>query len=360
MNIGKRIRKLRLEQGITQERLSEYLNISFQAISKWENETALPDIKLLRPISNFFGVTIDYLMDNEDVKEDVFVNDILEKYKVLKNKGRIPEVIDLMQAGLKEYPKNYTLMNKLAQALLTITKATHEEDMEKNALEAIKICGIIIDDSNDYGLIDDAIKTTFYANIDLKNYDEAKTIANKRSSMWDSKDILLKFTHSGKDANEYIQKLILDVMDMLSLEIFSLTYKRNGSDVYSVEDKIQITKLAINIIESILNDGNYLFYSVRLRRFYSFLGIYYAESNSENQMYESLDKAKELALYYDSLNLDANYTSIFANTQVFLSKETSINAEWTMFYLFKDRLKRKEFDPFRTEERFVGYFIENT
>ena len=44
MDIGLKIRELRKKRGITQERLAEYLNISSQAVSKWENGTALPDI----------------------------------------------------------------------------------------------------------------------------------------------------------------------------------------------------------------------------------------------------------------------------------------------------------------------------
>ena len=66
MTIGEKIKQLRREQGITQEKLAEYLNISYQAVSKWENNSAFPDISLVVPISNFFGVTTDVLFDVED------------------------------------------------------------------------------------------------------------------------------------------------------------------------------------------------------------------------------------------------------------------------------------------------------
>ena len=46
MNIGNKIRELRKQQGITQEQLAESIGISFQAVSKWENNIALPDITL--------------------------------------------------------------------------------------------------------------------------------------------------------------------------------------------------------------------------------------------------------------------------------------------------------------------------
>lgn len=47
MNIGNKIRELRKQRGITQEQLAESIGISFQAVSKWENNIALPISHLL-------------------------------------------------------------------------------------------------------------------------------------------------------------------------------------------------------------------------------------------------------------------------------------------------------------------------
>ena len=63
MSIGNNIKQLRLNRGITQEQLAEQLHISGQAVSKWENNTAMPDIACLPLLADFFGVTIDELMD---------------------------------------------------------------------------------------------------------------------------------------------------------------------------------------------------------------------------------------------------------------------------------------------------------
>lgn len=63
MAIGSNIKRLRLNRGITQEQLAEQLHISGQAVSKWENQTALPDISFLPLLADFFGVSIDELMD---------------------------------------------------------------------------------------------------------------------------------------------------------------------------------------------------------------------------------------------------------------------------------------------------------
>lgn len=313
----------------------------------------LPDVKLLKPISNFFGVSIDYLLDNENMDEEKFLQQTLDAYQVLSNKGDIESAIKLLRSGLKEYPKNYTIMSKLAQSLTTISKSTHEHIMKEHALEALKLCEIIINDSNDYGLVDSAISTKFYSHIDLKEFDKAIEVANHRPSMWHSKDFLLYSAYQGEEAKNYLQKMILLLMDQLSSYVFSLTYKLKGGDTYTLEEKVEISKSAIGIIDTILYDGNYQFYSIRLRRFYTFLGIFYSRLGAVEEMYQSLEKAKELALYYDSLDKDEKYTSVIVNFQIYYPDQTVKNAEWSDFYVFKDRLKRKEFDEFRTHERFL-------
>ena len=58
--IGKQIASLRKEKGIKQEELANYVGVSTQAVSKWENG-GVPDTELLSKIADFFGVSIDSL-----------------------------------------------------------------------------------------------------------------------------------------------------------------------------------------------------------------------------------------------------------------------------------------------------------
>ena len=61
MEMGQEIRRLRTNRGITQEALAAALNVSPQAVSKWECGNSVPDIQLLPEIALYFGVTIDQL-----------------------------------------------------------------------------------------------------------------------------------------------------------------------------------------------------------------------------------------------------------------------------------------------------------
>ena len=59
--IGINIRRLRLRVHMTQRQLAYALRVSVQAVSKWERSESYPDLTLLVPIAELFGVTLDEL-----------------------------------------------------------------------------------------------------------------------------------------------------------------------------------------------------------------------------------------------------------------------------------------------------------
>lgn len=71
-NIGRNIKRLRDAKGLTQEQVAQALNVTFQAVSKWEKSVTLPDTMTLPKIAAFFGVTIDELFAP---KQAVYDND---------------------------------------------------------------------------------------------------------------------------------------------------------------------------------------------------------------------------------------------------------------------------------------------
>ena len=62
MNIGRIITDRRKALGLTQQALAEKLNISFQAVSKWENGTSYPDVTILPVLAAVLNVSIDSLL----------------------------------------------------------------------------------------------------------------------------------------------------------------------------------------------------------------------------------------------------------------------------------------------------------
>lgn len=71
-NIGERVGYYRRLHAMTQEELAERLNVSAQAVSKWEQKINLPDIMLLPEIADVFNISIDELFGMKVYKEPVF------------------------------------------------------------------------------------------------------------------------------------------------------------------------------------------------------------------------------------------------------------------------------------------------
>ena len=66
--LGDNIQKLRKESGLTQEKLAALLGVSFQAVSRWENGVAYPDIELIPRLAFVFGISIDSLLGYQTEK----------------------------------------------------------------------------------------------------------------------------------------------------------------------------------------------------------------------------------------------------------------------------------------------------
>lgn len=79
INIAKNITDLRKKKGVTQEQMASALNISSQAVSKWETNSCQPDILTLPLIADYFDVSIDYLFYGQDIVYDEIYEKIYQK-----------------------------------------------------------------------------------------------------------------------------------------------------------------------------------------------------------------------------------------------------------------------------------------
>lgn len=87
MKLSEKIVQLRKSQGLSQEELAERLGLSRQAVSRWESGTALPDAGNLLQLSRLFGVTADYLLDEE--RESPETSNSASAVKPHRTNGRV-------------------------------------------------------------------------------------------------------------------------------------------------------------------------------------------------------------------------------------------------------------------------------
>ena len=66
MTLGQKIKKLRTEKGLTQKDLADQVHVTFQTVSKWENDENEPDVSTLKALAKLFDCSMDFLLSEED------------------------------------------------------------------------------------------------------------------------------------------------------------------------------------------------------------------------------------------------------------------------------------------------------
>lgn len=85
MTLGQKLKEIRKRFGLSQEILAEIMNVSRQAITKWESNEGLPDVSNLQELSKVFNLTIDYLLDNDNSLPALSMKKELDKDKYEMN-----------------------------------------------------------------------------------------------------------------------------------------------------------------------------------------------------------------------------------------------------------------------------------
>ena len=147
IKLGEKIKALRKEKNISQEVLANYLGVSFQAVSKWETGSTMPDVTMIPAIASFFRVSTDELFDFNLYEMEKAVEEICdEAYKYRFADAEKSEQI--LRDGLQRFPGNDIILNNLLYTL----------DYEKRADEVINLCKTLIESTKDDSVKYDACR----------------------------------------------------------------------------------------------------------------------------------------------------------------------------------------------------------
>ncbi|MBE6570596.1 MAG: helix-turn-helix transcriptional regulator, partial [Ruminococcaceae bacterium] len=118
LRIPEVILRERRKKGLTQEELAAQLSVSSQAISNWERG-GYPDITLLPRIANFFGITVDELIGNDEVNRREDINSFSDKYwHLTDSKQGFADRLSLAKEYYQKYPGDYEIMHALGHAIV--------------------------------------------------------------------------------------------------------------------------------------------------------------------------------------------------------------------------------------------------
>ena len=135
IHMGKKIRQLRKNMNLSQEVLAQVLGVSFQAVSKWENGTAMPDVAMIPALASFFGVSTDDLFDFNRMEQERKVAEICANAADYRFSDPVKSE-QMLREGLKQYPGNDIILNNLLYVIQTPDRREEVITLCKSILEA--------------------------------------------------------------------------------------------------------------------------------------------------------------------------------------------------------------------------------
>ena len=129
INLGDKLKSLRKKKNISQEKLAQYLNVSFQAVSKWENGSTYPDIELLPEISRFFGITVDELLGAEQIDESALYEEYEKRACELYRNGDVASVLPIWQEAHHKMPNHVGVQEMLMSTYFDVDKVKYQKEI---------------------------------------------------------------------------------------------------------------------------------------------------------------------------------------------------------------------------------------
>lgn len=242
IKLGEKIRALRKQKNISQEVLAEYLGISFQAVSKWENGDTLPDVAMIPAIAIFFDVSTDELFDFNRIETEQKIQQACwDIANIRYNDAEKAE--SMLRNLLKQYPGNDVILNNLLYTMRTPER--HDE--------VVTICQSILEVTKDDEVKYDVLRILAETYHDMGQQNLVKPTLERIPEIYFSKLELAANLLDGKDAMEASKAqayLYRDgLLDMISR--MSELYRKQGNKEKSTE-YAELTK----IIYSLFTDRN--------------------------------------------------------------------------------------------------------
>lgn len=183
ISLGEKLKSLRKEKNIPQEKLASFLDVSYQAVSKWENDITCPDIFLLPKISRFFDITVDELLQVEKIDEAKLYAEYDARSAELYENGHKKEALAVWQEAYQQMPNNVEVKEMLMSMYYDVDKEKYREDAISLAMD---IWG-----STDHGYYrGQAISLLVSAYLDSGNRELAQAWIQKATPIFCSRDIL--------------------------------------------------------------------------------------------------------------------------------------------------------------------------
>jgi len=347
MNIGEKIKELRKKNDLTQEKLADYLCVSYQAVSKWECGLSCPDLSLIGPLTKLLHVSADELLglknDGIDARREELENQYQETWKT----GDLARRYEISSIAVSEYPGEMEYLSRLAWC--EAMRSFHFKDNDLYIAEqekAIKHFATVIENATDERIKTSSVQGIVQYLCFRGRYDEAKKYAELYpENLSVSKDRVLLDCLQGDEK-------ILHHQRMLSRMLSDILTHIGNDNIISCEAQEQI-------LNALIPDKNYLHYSGYLYYNYCKRAKIYVEKGDYESAVQCLQKSLEYAIANDNAdkkNTTYRFTSPFFDHCEYNPDNFYRTGGSSQVEDFYEYIKDKPFDKLHNREDFKKHF----
>ena len=355
MNIGEKIKELRKKNDLTQDKLADYLNVSPQAVSKWECGASSPDLGLIGPLTKLLHVSADELLGLTVEEVDARKKELEDAFDDTFRTGNLKDRYDVCVAAVAEYPGDMKWFNELAwvEAMRSFEykdNVTYIAEQEK----AIKKFARVIEECDDPKIRNHAISGIVQYMVFRGRRDEAKKYAelypedDKDGRRWVMNQVL-----TGEEKLLFEQEHVASKLgEFISAVYWDFIMDHNPGDIPLAPD------LILKTLETVFPDGNYLLYHGDVADAHYEKATMLAADGKYDEAMEELKKSAYHVKEYDKLDYVGNTEVYHYTTPLFdrLTVDTSKffrSGEGTKADSFRNRLRIKDiWNPIREREDF--------
>ncbi len=264
-SIGKTIKDLRHKRGFTQEELAERLGVTSQAVSKWENEIGMPDLSVIVPLSNVFGVSTDLILGRREESPGEDVKDILKR---AQSKLSFPLTKECLYAkykvileGLDRFPGNFSLLMAAMELEISLAYPANPAYDKKNGEQLYESClrhgEKVISYDQDVNHIMRARMIMLMLHCAYGNFTEARREAEKFPQRTDFNihNMYAHIAHFKGDHKTEAISLQYEIMNLLSALVHSSVCLAKSYDAMGEENNAAETyKRIISVLDSVFEN----------------------------------------------------------------------------------------------------------
>ena len=303
--IGERIRDLRKKHDLTQEKLADYLGVSYQAVSKWECNLTSPDLGLIGPLTKLLGVTSDELLGLTEKENDERKAYFDAAYQESMSRPTDENDYILAKQAVAEYPRELCYLYWLAHMEFfdAYENGLDKQDktyFEKQLEQSLTHARMVYESTEDEKLRGSALHNIVLTLRYLERYDEACKYAEQGSTINTNvtyENLMELAMPEGDEKRAFKQKRRLSLYEDF---LRNLNMVWSYGNIYSPESSFALDA-AESIVQALFPDGNLLWSHCVVSDINATRAMSAAINGNREKSLDYLSKAANHAKAYDAL-----------------------------------------------------------